>query len=263
MRTNWVRFLMAACLSVSVSAIADDATQQKGFDIAKQRKERDVGWGSSESSNRMILRDAQGNESVRQLRTQALEVQGDGDKSLTIFDQPADVKGTAFLTYSHVDGADEQWLFMPALKRVKRISSNNKSGPFMGSEFAYEDLTSFELDKFRFNWLRDETVNGVALHVIEATPTDRYSGYTKVITWLDTEAFRPLKTEYYDRKGALLKTATMSDYQLHKDKYWRPHRIDMVNHQTGKSTTLAIDSISFDTNLSVDDFTQNSLKRAR
>ncbi len=243
-------------------ALAQDAAQ-KGYQIAEQRKNKDIGWVSTESENRMILRDAQGKQVVRQLRTKALEVADDGDKSLTIFDQPADVSGTAFLTFSHVHQPDEQWLYMPALRRVKRISSNNKSGAFMGSEFAYEDLSSFELAKFNFTWLRDETLNGQQAFVVQAVPTDRYSGYTSMISWIDQAEYRVLKTEYYDRKGALLKTATMTDYQLHQDKFWRAHRIDMVNHQTGKSTTLSIDSIRFDTGLTDADFNKNSLKRAR
>ncbi|WP_206683184.1 outer membrane lipoprotein-sorting protein [Neptunicella marina] len=253
--------LLVAALVISPLSLADDAA--KGLEIAKERKARDAGWGSSESDTLMVLRDAQGNESVRAIRAKALEVKGDGDKSLTVFDQPADVKGTAFLSFSHIEDADEQWLYLPAIKRVKRISSNNKSGPFMSSEFAYEDMSSFELAKYKFNYLRDEKLNGLDCFVVEATPTDRFSGYTKIISWIDKQHYRVMKNEFYDRKKALLKTMTMSDYQLYLDKYWRPKRLDVINHQTGKSTSLIVKQINFNVDLDDNDFNKNSLKRVR
>ncbi len=74
----------------------------------------------------------------------------DGDKSLFVFDEPRDVQGTAFLIHAHREDADDQWLYLPALKRVKRISSANRSGSFMGSEFAYEDMTAQEVEKFTY-----------------------------------------------------------------------------------------------------------------
>ncbi len=80
----------------------------------------------------MVLRNKQGEESVREIRIKNLEMENDGDKSLTVFDKPRDVKGTAFLSFSHPVGADDQWLYLPALKRVKRIASRNKSGPLWG-----------------------------------------------------------------------------------------------------------------------------------
>ena len=96
----------------------------------------------------MVLKNRHGDESERDLRIRILEVEGDGDKSLSIFDSPGDVKGTAFLTFTHKFADNDQWLYLPALKRVKRISSGNRSGSFMGSEFAYEDISSEETEKF-------------------------------------------------------------------------------------------------------------------
>ena len=101
----------------------------------------------------------------------------------------------------------------------------------MGSEFAYEDMSSFEPQKYDFNWLRDEpcgegeeTTAGSTCHVLESFPKDEYSGYTRQITWLDTKELRPLKVEYYDRKNSLLKTLTQSGWKLYEDKYWYPAR---------------------------------------
>lgn len=264
--------LMTAVLTcmaiVAPMTHADDGG--KGLAIAEDRKARDAGWGDSQAEITMILKNSQGETSDRQIRLKSLEVQDDGDKGLTIFDEPRDVEGTAFLNFSHVDKPDDQWLYLPALKRVKRISSKNKSGPFMGSEFAYEDMSSFEPEKYEFNFLRDEPcggddeiTKGSTCHVLESFPKDEYSGYTRQITWLDTVELRPYKVEYYDRKNSLLKTLTQSEWKLYEDKYWRADEAYMENHQTGKSTTLVTKSLDFKTGLTEDDFSQASLKRAR
>ncbi|MCB2386866.1 MULTISPECIES: outer membrane lipoprotein-sorting protein [Oceanospirillaceae] len=245
----------------AVQPAADAA--EKGLAIAKDRKQRDLGWGDSEAKMTMTLRNSQGEESVREMRLKSLEVVDDGDKGLTIFDEPRDVKGTAFLNFSHTGKPDEQWLYLPALKRVKRIASRNKSGPFMGSEFAYEDMSSFELEKYSFTYLREETLNGVVCHVIEQIPADEYSGYTKQIVWLDTEHLRAQQVEFYDRKKSLLKTLNFSGYKLYKDKFWRADVLTMVNHQNGKSTVLNTAELRFDTGLTDADFNDATLSRVR
>ena len=122
-----------------------------------------------------------------------MEVPGDGDKSMSIFDKPRDIKGTAVLTWTHSLEADDQWLYLPALKRVKRISSKNKSGPFMGSEFAYEDIASQEVDKYESFYVRDENLNGVDCYVLERIPQYKYSGYTRLEVWFDKEYYRLCK----------------------------------------------------------------------
>lgn len=239
------------------------ASPERGLEIAKERKARDEGWKDSIATMEMVLKNAQGESSTRAMRLKSFEVDGDGDKGLTIFDQPRDVKGTAFLNHSHTLDADDQWLYLPALKRVKRISSRNKSGPFMGSEFAYEDLSSFELEKYSFNYLRNEAIEGVESYVLEQVPTDKNSGYTKQLVWLDQQHYRPIKVEFYDRKGALLKTLQFEDYKQYLNQYWRAHTMAMVNHQTGKSTLLTTSQLDFQTGLSEKDFEKNILKRVK
>jgi len=249
-------------IGFATPAMADDGG--RGLELAKERKARDTGWGDSQANMTMILRNAQGEESKREMRLKNLEVLDDGDKGLTIFDEPRDVSGTAFLSFSHIAKPDDQWLYLPALKRVKRISSRNKSGPFMGSEFAYEDMGSFEPEKYEFEYLRDEPcATDLTCHVIESDPIDKYSGYTRQITWLDTEHLRPVKTEYYDRKNSLLKTLNMTGWHQYKDQYWRASRMEMQNHQNGKSTLIITHDIRFDTGLTDADFNKASLKRAR
>jgi len=244
-------------------AVHGDENEDKGLAIAQEMKARDRGWVDSSARLVMILRNRSGQETTREMRVLALEVQDDGDKSMTIFDTPNDVKGTAFLSYTHATEPDDQWLWLPALKRVKRISSKNKSGPFMGSEFAYEDLSSFEIAKYRYRWLRDEEFDGQACFVIETFPVDEFSGYTRQVVWIDQAEYRPLKIDFYDRKDALLKTLTLTGYQIYLDAYWRPGNQSMVNHQNGKSTDLMMQDYQFQTGLDESDFTENSLKRAR
>ena len=237
--------------------------EDRGLEIAVEADERDTGFGDQLSEMLMILRNAAGKETTREVRVKTLEVDGDGDKSLSIFDKPRDVKGTAFLSYTHSTKPDDQWLFLPALKRVKRIASRNKSGPFMGSEFAFEDITSFEVDKYTYKYLRDEDVDGRATFVIEQFPTYEASGYTRRTVWVDQEIYQPLKVEFYDRKDSLLKTLTFHDYQQYLDRYWRADRQEMINHQNKKSTTLKFSNYQFQTGLSDRDFDQNSLKRVK
>lgn len=254
--------LLTLCLLTSGIVFAE-TPQEKGLAIAVEADRRDQGWADSSTEMFMTLRNAQGQESKRRMRTKTLEVKGDGDKSLTIFDEPRDVKGTAFLSFTHAKRPDDQWLYLPALKRVKRISSANKSGPFMGSEFAYEDISSQEVEKYTYKYLRDEKLDGHDCFVIERKPTYEHSGYTRMISWVDKVMYQPRKVQFYDRKNTLLKTLTISKYQQYLGKYWRAHQMDMVNHQTKKSTTLEWKNYKFRTGLTSRDFDKNALKRLR
>ncbi len=262
--------ILIPILVTTITVFADEGapkesteSELKGLEIAKAMKARDEGWVSSQSNLQMILRTKKGDEIVREMRSKSLEVADDGDKGLTIFDTPLDVKGTAFLNHSHTAKNDDQWIFLPAVKRVKRISSRNKSGPFLGSEFAFEDLSSFEIEKFRFDYLRDETFNDLDVYVMEMRPTDKYSGYKKVHAWVDKDHYRPQKLVFYDRRDTLLKTLTFEDYQLYKSKFWRAGVQKMINHKSGKSTDVLVKNLEFDVGLDDSDFAENRLSRAR
>ena len=243
--------------------VHSQSAEERGLQIAQEADKRDFGFKDNVVEMKMTLRNSQGQESIRQLRNSTLEVEGDGDKSLVVFDQPRDVKGTAFLSFTHKSGPDDQWLYLPALRRVKRIASNNKSGPFMGSEFAYEDIASQEVEKYTYKFIREDSMDGQAMFVVERYPVDRKSGYTKQIAWYDQAEYRLQKIEFYDRKDALLKTLVYEDYQQYLDKYWRAGRLFMQNHQTKKSTELLFSDYQFQTGLSDRDFNKNSLRRAQ
>ena len=256
--TLWV--VLLALLAAPAFAETPEA---KGLAIATEADRRNDGFGDSSATLLMILRNRHGEESKREIRSKTLEMKRDGDKSMIVFDQPKDVAGTALLTYTHKSADDDRWLYLPAIKRVKRIASSNKSGPFMGSEFAYEDLGSQEPEKYSYKYLRDETVDGKDSFVFERFPKDTGSGYTRMVVWMDKAEYRPLKLEYYDRKKSLLKTLLATDYQQYLGKFWRPGKLDMVNHQTGKSTTLLFKDYKFRNGFKDRDFDQNSLQNAR
>lgn len=208
----------------------------------------------------MILRDRLGRETFRYFERRYLE-DPDGDRTLNIFDRPRDIKGTGVLTISHGVEDDDVWLFLPAVERVKRISSHNQSSPFVGSEFAYEDVSAWEMEKYESKYLRDEVFEGRECFVLEDFPAYENSGYSKRHEWVDKEIFRPVKIVFYDRKGDLLKTLVYKNYRQYLGQYWRADEMVMTNHQTGKSTRSIFENYRFRTGLTRADFTTASLKR--
>lgn len=252
--------LLSGCV-VWPGAILAETPEEAGLKIAIDADKRDSGWSSMSAKMEMILEDRSGKTSIRKIDTRQLEVDGDGDKSLSLFREPRDVSGTAMLTFSHGLDPDDQWLYLPALKRVKRISSKNKSGPFMGSEFAFEDLGSQEVEKYIYKYLRDEPCgDGLECYVSERYPQYENSGYKRQITWIDKTEYRPYKIEFFDRKDSLLKTLEFSDYREYGG-YWRAHQFRMENHQTGKKTVLNWQDYKLGVGLNERDFNQNALKR--
>ena len=148
-------------------------------------------------------------------------------------------------------------------KRVKRVASRNKSGPFVGSEFSFKDLASQEVEKYKYRFVREEACEIGQCLVIERIRTDKYSGYGRHVTWIDTEHYRALRVDYYDRRESYLKTFTFAGYRHYADRFWRADSMQMVNHQTGKSTKLLWRNYRFGTGLRDADFNRNSLQRVR
>lgn len=258
-------FIIASfLLSVSASNLYALSGAERGLEIAKESGKRETGFVDNTADVQMTLRDKNGKESVRQMRSWTLEVQDDGDKSVIMFRKPKDVQGTAMLTHSHKTGGDDQWMYLPAIKRVKRISSANKSGSFMGSEFSYEDLGSPEIEKYHYKYLKDSPCgNGRQCFVNERKPVDSHSQYSKQEVYVDKETYRPEQIKFYDRKGALLKTLTFTGYKKYNGKFWRAAKMNMVNAQTGKSTTLDWSHFKFEKGLKSRFFTKRNLKQIR
>ncbi len=262
--------IFGAMLLIALGALAAvpsfaTTAEEKGFEIAARSDRSDRGFGDSDVELTMVLRNAAGQESSRSLSIATLEVADEsvGDKSIVLFSTPRDIQGTALLSHAKILDPDDQWLYLPALKRIKRISSTNKSGPFVGSEFAFEDLTAIELNKFDYKYLRDEICGELQCEVVERIPRYENSGYTKQISWIDTTIYQIRKIEFYDRRGDLLKVLELDDYREYGDGYWRAHRLVMTNLQTNKSTDLIYGDYTFSTGLTDSDFVKGRLSRLR
>lgn len=245
--------------------LSSGTPQEIGYAIALELDERDTGFKDQSATLTMTLRNAYGEEHSRSMRNKTLENPdlNTGDKSIIIFDNPRDLKGTALLSHAQILDPDNQWLYLPALKRVKRISSKNKSGPFLGSEVSYEDITANEIGKYNWTHLKLDPCGDLECFLLETTPKYKYSGYTRRLVWVDTEAFRLQKIEFYDRKNELLKTQTFHGYKQYLNKFWRADKWSTVNHQTNKSTDLNFNKYLFKTGLKDKDFTKAVLKRIK
>jgi len=238
---------------MSLWAMSNQEVAQKNDDVMH-------GFKDSKSDMTMTLINASGQQRERKMEMLVLEKKG-GDKSLMTFISPADVKGTKFLSYSHIKKDDDQWLYLPALKRVKRIASKNKSGSFMGSEFSYEDLSSTDVDKYSYKGdAKIVKLNGKKVYQGERAPVTKNSGYTKQVVWTDMTSFLTQKVDYYNRTGELLKTATFNAYNKISGK-WRIGKMTMVNHQNDKSTILEWKNEKIKVGLKKKDFHKRVLKK--
>lgn len=241
--------------------------QEKGYEIAERNDVSDAGFATSTVELIMTLADPSGRTTTRDLRidTREKEGEGNGDRSVTVFYSPRDVEGTALLTHSKVLESDDQWLFLPALRRTKRISSSNKSGPFVGSEFSFEDIAGSELGKYTYTYLETvtEDVAGetLELDVLECIPAYQRSGYSKIHCHFDTDIYQARKFKFYDRGGQHLKTLILDDYRQYDGGFWRAHRQTMTNHITGKETVLEFGDYEFGVELDERDFEPEALER--
>ena len=210
------------------------------------------------------IRRADGREVLREVTTKTLEGENGKDKSLLFFAKPLDVKGTVFLTHSFPLEADKQWIYLPSQNRVKRISSKRKTGRFMGSEFTFEDMAAFSLEKNNYRYL-GETECGEPLqacHIIETRSKDPYTGYEKTISHIDKAELRSWEIDFYSRRtGKLSKQLRISNYQLYLDKFWRPDQLSMLNTTTRAETILKWHEQQFNIGLVDSEFRKAALER--
>ncbi|MEM1276367.1 MAG: outer membrane lipoprotein-sorting protein [Pseudomonadota bacterium] len=258
--------LLMTVLLVPSQGQTQDAVA-KGLEVAEEANRRDLGFKGFAVDGEMVLRDRQGRESSRQFRRWTYErpERNLGDMAIIIFDLPRDIKGTGLLTHANVEPTDDdQWLYLPAIKRVKRISSSNRTGKFVSSEFSFEDLGSQEVDDYTYKWLRDEPCPpepSQTCFVVENVPVNPKSGYSRRISWLDTEEYRLHQVEFYNRRGDLEKTLLSTGFQQYLGKYWRPDMMRMINQQTGKETDLIWTNYDFSAELAERDFDQSRLQK--
>lgn len=189
-----------------------------------------------------------------------------GNKTLVVFEKPADNKGTALLSWHHDKGEDEQWLFLPNLKRIKKISSAGKKTPYMGSAFSYEDVAILSRQSssgFHYNYLRTEQMNGADFHVVEGMPTTKKSAYSRIEFWVDKNNYRIPKMLFYGKKTKPVKTLTSSEYYLFLDKYWQATKTTIIDHRHKKTSKLTSKDYSFKNGLNERMFSKSGLKRIK
>lgn len=212
--------------------------QATGDEIALAAERTNDGFVGERSVFALILVNAHGDRVERRF---SLELREDpeGDQSRIEFEWPENVRGTVLLTHAHTTRDDDQWLYLPAAKRVRRISAGQKNGSFMGSEFTYEDLAPPVASKYEHTRMADVTLEGTACFQLERRPRSEGSGYSRQLVWLDKTRLVPLMTEFYDRKNDLLKLALYSDYRTFGG-YHRADLVRMENRQTRRASELRI-----------------------
>lgn len=239
-----------------------ETPEEKGLRIAKMMEEQNDGFLGESSDMLMVLIDAHGSRVERKMDGKVMEMDDDGDRSLIDFQSPLDVRGTKMLTWSHKDDDDDQWLYLPSVRRVKRISSSGQSSSFLGSEFSFEDLGSQEIEKFNFKFLKDDKVNGHDVWVLERVPKES-SGYSKQVMSVRKDIKAPIKIEYYDRREELLKIAEFEDFEKFEvgdETFHRASKIHMKNQQTRKESIFEWKDRKLGVKHSPADFQQRSLR---
>jgi outer membrane lipoprotein-sorting protein len=246
------KLLLITTLTASLFAISSEEVAKKSYEVIS-------GYKSSLSKTTMILKNAQGVENIRKLEMKKIEGD-DGDKSLLNFLYPDDLKDTKLLSFEVIGGDDKQWLYLPSLKRTKRISSRNKSGSFMASEFSYEDISSQNYKNYSYSGeAKEVTRDGVAYYKVTRTPIDVNSGYSKQVIWVDKSNFLAKFGEYYDKQDRLLKKINFSEYKV-IDGIQRVVKIEIENIQNGKSSSLTWDEDAINANISSSQLSKRALK---
>ncbi len=208
----------------------------------------------------MTLINKSGQSRVRKIQQYSKDL-GSTEKSIMFFLSPADVKNTSFMNWSYDgDKSDDQWIYLPALKKVKRISSDSKSDYFMGSDFTYDDLGDRKLDADVHKLLKEETINGKACYVVESKSKDEDYMYTKTKTWIRKDNFVGVKKEFYDEDGELLKVLTIKKVEK-IEGFWIITHSEMKNVQKNHKTTIKLSNIKVNTGVPASKFSERMMMR--
>ena len=209
----------------------------------------------------MTLVNKSGQTRVRKIKQFTRDF-GTVEKSIMFFISPADVKNTSFMNWSYDEPGkdDDQWIYLPALMKIKRISSDSKGDYFMGSDFTYDDLGDRKPTADTHKVLREEKMNGLDCYVVESTPKDEDYMYSKTVTWVVKGRWYGLKKEFYDEDGELLKILTLKKADNIKN-YWIIADVEMNNVQSNHKTRIQLNNIKIDTGIPASMFTQRMMKR--
>ena len=262
---NFVTALLAMLLTLLCSdCLAENVDVQQ----LMQRSDASVKVLTARSELTMILSNADGEQRVRKLLgyTQ-LQADGVNNKRLLRFLAPADIKDTVTLLLEHSSGDDDMWIYLPALKKTRRLVSDNKRDSFVGSDLTFGDLLGHKPTDWKSTLLREESLNGQSVYVIESLPKDEaiknQTGYSKRILWVDKNNFIPLKSEYWDDTGQFLKTIQVSDVRLVDVDHskWQFMQLQAENKQNGHKTLSHFDDYQANLNLPDTLFTSHSLEQ--
>lgn len=248
---------------VLVGAVAQASSDVQALDIVKRAEKNATGFSDMVNRVSMVLKDEEGNATEREMLIKVLALENGASKSLTIFTKPSREKGIALLTHTHDGKSDEQWLYLPASKRVKKIASNKLGASFRGSEFTYEDISNQNSDQYRFAYVTKAPCGEVQCFVLDRYPQFTGSSYSKTRLYIDEKQYLLQKGEFFDNDQELMKTMAATDYQQHDNGLWKPGAIVMSNHKTQKSTELTTQTVQFDVGLEEKEFSRLSLRRIR
>ena len=217
--------------------------------------------GDDQTSNlTMTLTNKSGSQRVRKIK-QFTKDFGEVEKKIMFFLSPADVKNTSFMNWSYdSDKSDDQWIYLPALKKTKRISSDSKSDSFMGSDFTYDDLGDRKLDDDTHKLLREDTINGNPCYVVESLSKDEDYMYSKTITWIRKDNFVGVKKEFYDEDGELLKILTIKKVEKISG-FWIITHSEMRNVQKNHKTSMVLSNVQVNSGVSASKFTERMMMR--
>lgn len=254
-----IKFYISVALLALIGAMGlNNAIAQTGQEIADKVYDRSSPE-NGESDMTMTLINSKGKERQRFLH-QYFKDYGDIEKSTMFFKSPADVKNTAFMNYSYDDDRDDdQWLYLPALKKVKRISGGSKDDYFMGSDFTYEDMEKRNPNKDKHELIKTEMLNGEECYVIESTPKEE-AQYSKRIAWVIKDKWIPLKIEFYDEDEDLLKVLSITKYEKLQG-YWIIMSQLMENVQREHKTVIGLTNIKIENGIGDSYFTQRAMAK--
>ena len=263
--------LFSAIFLGAVFAGAVTAQDLTAYDVMTQVENRDSGE-SSVGDYTMVLIDRRDRQRVRNLRIYSKDF-GEDNKALSLFETPADIRGTAYLNFDwdDQDRDDDSWLYLPALQRVKRIASSDTSDSFLGSDFTYADINGYELDWYDYTFINEsETVDDLEVWVVEAIPKPEFkdkaedaTGYSKMQSWIRKDNFVQVRGQVWELKGNKIKYFNSTEIEL-IDDIWTTKRLQVVTTRNGRqehASVLQINSIDY--NVAVDDlsFTTEYMQR--
>ena len=251
---------IGAAALLLLTAAAGTWAQMSGQEIMENVYYRPTGR-DVQSELTMTLINSRGDQRERQIK-QFIKDFGDEEKKIMFFLSPADVRDTSFMNWSFDQEGrdDDQWIYLPALKRVKRISSDSKSDYFMGSDFTYDDLGDRHPSKDDHRLLREEPLNGESCYVVESVPKDPDYMYSKTVSWIVKDKWIGLKREFYDEDGDLLKVLTVKSYD-EIDGYWVLLHFEMHDVQKDHTTRMQLENVQIEKGIDDSYFSERMMKR--